>query len=143
MGDQVYLKLKPFAQISVAKCSCQKLSFRFFGPYTILERIGKVAYRLHLPADSQIHPVVHVSLLKGAVKPDTMVSPVLPMQVVEAGQSIQPEAVLRRHLVKRGKSAVPYALIKWTGMPAELATWENICQLKLRFPEAPACGQAG
>lgn len=143
VGDQVYLKLQPFAQMSVAKRSCQKLSFRFFGPYTILERIGKVAYRFDLPADSQIHPVFHVSLLKGAVKPDTMVSPVLPMQVVEADQSIQPEAVLRRHLVKRGKSAVPYALIKWTGMPAELATWENIRQLKLRFPEAPAWGQAG
>lgn len=81
--------------------------------------------------------------LREAVKPDTMVSPVLPMQIVEADQSIQPEAVLRRHLVKRGKSAVPYVLIKWTGMPAELATWENIRQLKLRFSEAPAWGQAG
>lgn len=143
MGDSVYLKLQPFAQMSVAQRSCQKLSFRYFGPFTILEQIGKVAYRLDLPASSHIHPVVHVSLLKAAVKPDVEVSPELPLQeaVVESG--VQPKLILRRNLIKRGKATIPYVLIKWTGMPTELATWENLRQLKSRFPQAPAWGQAG
>lgn len=143
VGDKVYLKLQPFVQLSVARRSCQKLSFRYFGPYTVLERIGAVAYRLDLPASSQIHPVVHVSLLKGAVKPNIQVSSDLPLHCSDEDNAMQPEAVLRRSLIKRGKSAVPYGLIKWTGMPTDLATWENLRQLKVRFPDAAAWGQAG
>ncbi len=35
-----------------------------YGPYRIIERIGKVAYRLNLLASLQIHNVFHVSLLR-------------------------------------------------------------------------------
>lgn len=129
--------------MSVARRSCQKLSFRYFGPFTILEQIGKVAYRLVLPTSSHIHPVVHVSLLKVAVKPDVEVSPELPLQEAEVVVGVLPELILRRNLIKRGKTVVPYVLIKWTGMPTELATWENFRQLKSQFPHAPAWGQAG
>lgn len=143
VGDRVYLKLQPFVQMSVARRSCQKLSFRYFGPYTVLERVGAVAYRLDLPATSQIHPVVHVSLLKAAIKPGTQVSSDLPLNYSDEQSTIQPEAVLRRSLIKRGKSVVPCGLIKWIGMPEELATWENLRQLQTRFPDATAWGQAG
>jgi hypothetical protein len=52
VGDSIYLKLQPNIQSSVATRSNHKLSFKFFGPYDILERIGAVAYRLNLPANS-------------------------------------------------------------------------------------------
>lgn len=42
-----------------------KLAPPFVGPFTVLERIGEVAYRLDLPETMRIHDdVVDVSLLK-------------------------------------------------------------------------------
>nr|AAX95862.1 retrotransposon protein, putative, unclassified [Oryza sativa Japonica Group]ABA92196.1 retrotransposon protein, putative, unclassified, expressed [Oryza sativa Japonica Group] len=126
VGDMVYLKLQPYVQMSVAKRSCQKLCFRYFGPYKILERIGEVAYKLDLPPQSQVHPVVHVSLLKKAIRPDVQVQADLPASCMAEDAAIFPEEILHRQLIKRGNAAVPYGLVRWTGLPAALATWENL-----------------
>jgi hypothetical protein len=42
----------------------QKLSFRYFGPYQVLQRVGSVAYHLQLPAQAMIQRVVHISQLR-------------------------------------------------------------------------------
>lgn len=122
----------------MAKRSYQKLSFRFFGPYEVLERVGAVAYRLKFPPGSQIHPVVHVSLLKKAIHPGTPVCSNLPAHCLDTAEQVQPEVILRRRLIKRGRSAIPQGLVQWTNMPEELATWENLRELRQRFPSAPA-----
>ena len=42
-----------------------KLSPRFIGQFEILERVGKVAYRLALPPKmSGVHNVFHISMLR-------------------------------------------------------------------------------
>ncbi|XP_027083680.1 uncharacterized protein [Coffea arabica] len=64
VADLVYVKLRTYKQHSLKSSSCQKLSPRYFGPFPILEGIGKVAYRLQLLAQAKIHSTFHVSMLK-------------------------------------------------------------------------------
>ncbi|TYK16028.1 uncharacterized protein E5676_scaffold32G00230 [Cucumis melo var. makuwa] len=49
VGDEVYLKLRPYRQRSLAKKRAEKLAPKYYGPYRITETIGEVAYRLDLP----------------------------------------------------------------------------------------------
>jgi hypothetical protein len=43
-GDQVFLPLQPYKKTSLKDDHCQKLVPKFYGPYTILKRVGHVAY---------------------------------------------------------------------------------------------------
>jgi hypothetical protein len=122
VGDHVLLKLQPYTQTSIARKPFPKLSFKYFGPYKILERIGNVAYRLELPPDSKIHSIFHVSQLKPFLADYTPVFSELPVTTnIEAAGSA-PEQELDRRLVKKGNAAVQQVLVKWTRMPEASAT---------------------
>lgn len=43
----------------------------------------------------------------------------------------------------QGSASIPQGLILWSGPPESLATWEDLTELRQRFPRAPAWGQAG
>ena len=122
VGDSVYLKLQPYVQTSVAQRSSQKLSFRYFGSFKVLKRVGAVAYKLQLPSDARIHPVVHVSQLKQALKPSELVSPTLPLHYVTDRTSVQPCAVISERFIKMGNKMKPQLQVRWGGLPDNCET---------------------
>jgi hypothetical protein len=129
--------LQPYAQQTVVNRPFPKLSYKFFGPYTILERIGAVAYKLQLPATAQVHPVFHISQLKPFVPKYTPVFRELPAIPDLAAAAIEPDEILERRMVRSGNVAATQILIKWRGLDANHATWEDYDLLKLKFPQAP------
>ncbi|KAL0546148.1 hypothetical protein IC582_016054 [Cucumis melo] len=64
VGDEVFPKLKPYPQRSLARKRAEKLASRYYGPYRITETIGEVVYRLDLSPEASIHNVFHISQLK-------------------------------------------------------------------------------
>jgi ribosomal protein L21E len=140
VGQSVFVKLQPYIQTSLAHRRNQKLSFRYFGPYKIIQKIGNVAYKLELPATSSVHPVFHVSQLKVAVTAPDQVSAEIP----ETPAAFQyPLKILQRRRHRHNHSVIDQILVQWSMWPAHLATWEDEQALKLIFPSAPAWGQAG
>jgi hypothetical protein len=129
-------------QTSVAARSSQKLGFKYFGPYLVLQRVGNVAYKLQLPPTARIHPVVHVSQLKKAVKPTDEVSTSLPLAFLRVQMKVQPEQVIADRMVRRGGKLMPQVRIKWAGLPENCDSWEPLFAMIDKFPDAPAWGQA-
>ena len=138
IGDWVFLKLQPYVQSSVAARSNNKLTFKFFGPFRILKRVGKVAYHLDLPTSTVVHPVFHVSLLKRSPGSQP-VSPSIPSALTEFQV---PEKLLQWRW-SSGERPIHQVLVKWSHMPVFLATWESVEELRRQFPRSPAWGHAG
>lgn len=97
VGMWVYLKLQPHRQVTIRKEHQHKLSSKYYGPFLILEKIGSVAYKLDLPATSQVHPVFHVSQLKVCKGSDNKMG-VLPHCGPNGLLAAEPIAILDRKL---------------------------------------------
>ncbi len=83
-GQKVWLSTRDIRM----RLLCRKLSPRFVGPFTILEQVNPVTYKLQLPSQYRIHPTFHVSLLKPHHEPVSLPS--------KPGQTEQPPPPLRR-----------------------------------------------
>lgn len=133
VGDWVFLKLQPYRQTSTQYRASEKLSPRFFGPYQVLYRVGKVAYTLSLPPTSRVHPTFHVSLLKPCPDPQVPMQP-LPEDWGNLDQPRAPLKILRRRMVQKKHRAVTEVLVQWHGEMPEEATWEVLYILQKQFP---------
>lgn len=113
VGDYVYLKLKPYMQRSLHSKHVWKLSPKYAGPFQVLSKVGDMTYRLNLPPNAKVHPVFHVSVLKGKVGPVSTVSNSL-LKFDEDGKVLlQLVKVLTRRLVRQGNSPATQLLVQY------------------------------
>lgn len=99
------------------------MSARYYGPYQIIQHIGKVAYKLQLPEHSKLHPVFHISQLKR--KHGDAPVHLLDLPTILPLQDKIPEFLLGRRMVKRNNQAATQLLIQWKDQSPEEATWED------------------
>lgn len=133
IGDLVFIKLHPYSQNSVVAREFPKLSAKFYGPYKIIDKIGKSAYKVNLPNDSAVHPVFHVSQLKAALTSEQEAQALPPSALPTS--KLKPLAILDRRSVKRGSSTATQWLIHWSNSSPVDSTWEFAEELQLRFPD--------
>lgn len=136
VGEEVLLKLQPYAQTTVANRPCRKLAYKYFGPFKVEEKIGTLAYKLSLPEDARVHPVFHVSQLKPFTPNFGPVFGELPKPPDLTATELNPIAILDRRMRKKGNAPLVQLLVQWSHHPATAATWEDYEVLRLRFPAA-------
>jgi hypothetical protein len=84
-GEHVYLNVSPLRRTKRFHIK-EKLSPRYVGPYPIVKRIGKVAYKLELPPElTGVHPVFHVSQLRKCV----VVKKRVPAQALDIQETLE------------------------------------------------------
>lgn len=108
-----------------------------------MARVGSVAYKLALPPQAKIHPVIYVSQLKKHVPPSVPVSTDLDSVLHDSSVEVFPLALLERRYVAHAGAVAARVRVQWSGMSPFFATWEDESDLHRRFPSAPAWGQAG
>ncbi|KAK6123003.1 hypothetical protein DH2020_043250 [Rehmannia glutinosa] len=113
-----------------------RLSPRYVGPYMIVERMGKVAYKLELPQEmTTIHNVFHVSMLKKYVLDP---SHVLTPQLVQIEESFsyeeKPTTILDRGVKKLRNKEIPLVKVLWSNHKVEEATWEREEDIRAKYP---------
>lgn len=64
VGDMVYLKMQLYRQYAFELSGSLKLRSKFYGPFRVMEKVGRVASKLQLPENSAIHIVFCVSQMK-------------------------------------------------------------------------------
>ncbi|KAK9714691.1 hypothetical protein RND81_06G112700 [Saponaria officinalis] len=135
VGDWVWLKLQPYRHGTVSRRINEKVSPKYYGPFQVEDIVGKVAYKLKLPAPVKIHNVFHVSQLKAfrGILPAAAHIPGW-LQGMSNENIVIPEAILEMRVVKRQNRADVQYLVQWEGFPAHDATWEFAEVLEQQFP---------
>ena len=94
----MFLRLQPYKKTSLKDDHCQKLTPKFYGPYTVLKHVGQVPYQLALPNQSKLHLIFHVSCLKKVIGTNFQTETTRLPELGEEGSIwIQPQAVLDHH----------------------------------------------
>ncbi|XP_026416204.1 uncharacterized protein LOC113311598 [Papaver somniferum] len=135
IGDWVYLRLQPYRQTSVQLRKNLKLYAKFFGPYQVLAKLGKVAYKIQLPPSSRIHPVFHVSQLNPKLGAGLLPQTTLTALDSKGCMKVTPLQVLSSRTVKKHQQIVDQVLIHWAHSSEADATWEDKEALLQQFPK--------
>ena len=138
VGDLVKLRLHRGYKVPGVS---SKFGQQFVGPFKVLERIGRLAYRIQLPPNMRIHDVVSVAHLEPTTNPasdpyERRQVPLLPT-ITDSGdernddQGRLIERLLRKRsrFIGRSKNKLTEYLVRWAGQGPEHDVWMSTKRL--------------
>ncbi|GJZ85888.1 putative reverse transcriptase domain-containing protein [Tanacetum coccineum] len=109
VGDKVMLKVSTWKGV-VRFGKRGKLNPRYVGPFKVLAKVGKVAYRLELPQElSRVHHIFHF---------------------VE-----EPVEIMEREIKRLKRSQIPLVKVRWNSRRGPEFTWEREDSFKQKYPQ--------
>lgn len=128
VGEWAMLRLHKGYSIPATAGVTKKLTQQYVSPFRIVEKVGRLAYRLDVPPDWRIHPVFSVAQLEPAPPPaeDPFGRPFLskspPVFVkgdTDKMKSFEIEKLLNKRQIKKRKGQAIKYLVRWKGYGPE------------------------
>ncbi|GJV08178.1 putative reverse transcriptase domain-containing protein [Tanacetum coccineum] len=135
VGDKVMLKDSPWKGV-VRFVKRGKLNPRYVGPFKVLAKVGKVAYKLELPQElSRVHHTFHVSNLKKCYTDEPLVMPLEGIHVDDKLQFVEePVEIMEREIKRLKRSRIPLVKVRWNSRRGPEFTWEREDSFKQKYP---------
>ncbi|GKE01707.1 putative reverse transcriptase domain-containing protein [Tanacetum coccineum] len=111
--DRVMLKVSPWKGV-VRFGKRGKLNPRYVGPFKVLAKVGKVAYRLELPQKlSKVYHTFHVSNLKKCYADEPLVMPLEGINVDDKLKFVEePVEIMEQEIKRLKRSRIPLVKVR-------------------------------
>jgi hypothetical protein len=132
----VYLKVSPLKGVKRFGVK-GKLSPRYIGPFPILDKFGKVAYKLELPLSmAGVHDIFHISQLKKCLRApvDVVLPEVAPLDT-DMTYPKHPIKILDQKSRVTRRKVIKFYKIQWRNHTEGEATWESEDFLRSNHPD--------
>ncbi|GJW30315.1 hypothetical protein Tco_0047190 [Tanacetum coccineum] len=109
---------------------------RYVGSFKIIDRIGRVAYKLELPDELRgIHNTFHVSNLKKCLTDESLVIPLEEIQLDDKLHFIEePMEIMDREVKQLKQSRIPIVKVRWNLRRGSEFTWKREDYFKSKYP---------
>ena len=134
--DHMFPKISPTRGV-IRFGSRGKLSPKFIRPFDIVERVGRVAYRLALPpALSGVLDVFHVSHLRRCIRDESHINNYSELSLrPDMSYEAQPISIIdRRENVLKNK-VIRLVRVAWNPHSPGESTWELEEEIRKKYPQ--------